>query len=148
MNPALDYAENTLGVHKVQHEANELLVQLDETLTALDAAIDARRNLDDQIEDRQMVLLIEERGKHMDMSQAGMDRHLKEVYHKDEILKRLQSERNAKAGEASGLELDAKYQENALKIKAARMEELGGYFHFLAVTKLAEIQTLPPSQNP
>jgi hypothetical protein len=144
-HPALDYAERVLGVHKVYEEANALLVALDGCCTSLDEAIDARRALDDKISDYEMDILIAERGKHADMSQAGMDRHLKEVYHKDETLKRLRMERNAKAGEASGLELDQKFIEWQLKVKVGRMEELGGYFHFLAVTKQAEASAPPAS---
>lgn len=143
MSRALAYAEGVLGVHKVYEEANQLLVELDQCITALDTAIDARRALDDKISDHEMDILIAERGKHADMSQAGMDRHLKEVYHKDETLKRLRMERNAKAGEASGLELDKGYIEYQLRVKVGRMDELGGYFHFLAVTKQAEASAPP-----
>lgn len=138
MNRALDYAENHLGVHRVHDEAESLLAELDEAMSALDSAIDARRTLDERIEDRQMQLLIEERGKAADISQAAMDRRLKEVYHKDETLRRLRMERNAKAGEASGLELDIEYTKYRLKVKVARMEELGGYFQYLAAVKNAE----------
>lgn len=145
MNRALDYAENTLGVHQVHNEANELLEKLDESLDALDQAQDARRALDEQIDDRQMDLLIAERGKHADMSQAGMDRHLKEVYHKDETLRRLKQDRNSKAGEASGLELDIEFIKARLKVKVGRMEELGGYFQYLAAVKNAEASA-PPAQ--
>lgn len=143
MNRALDYAESYLGVHRVHEEAESLLAEMDEALNALDSAIDARRTLDDQIEDRQMILLIEERGKAADISQAAMDRRLKEVYHKDEALKRLRMQRNAKAGEASGLELDIEHLKYRLKVKVARMEELGGYFQYLAAVKNAES---PPIQ--
>lgn len=138
MNPALEYAENTLGVHRVQEEADALLAELDSAMSELDEAIDARRTLDEKISDAEMDILIAERGKHADMSQAGMDRHLKEVYHKDESLRRLRMERNAKAGLATGLELDIEYTKYRLKVKVARMEELGGYFRYLASVKDAE----------
>lgn len=141
MNPALDYAENVLGVHRVHEEAEALLKELDKALAALDLAIDARRALDEQIEDRQMELLIEERGKAPEISQAAMDRRLKEIYHKDEMLHQLRMERNAKAGEASGLELDIDYTKYRLKVKVGRMEELNGYFQFLAAVKNAEAGT-------
>jgi hypothetical protein len=137
-NPALDYAENTLGVHKVYKEAEALTKQLDERVTELDAAIDARRTLDDRIEDRLMDLLIDERGKHPDHSEAAFTRHLKEVQHKDETLRKLRVDRNAAAGEASGLELDVDYIKYQLRVKVGRMEELGGYFNFLAACKNAE----------
>lgn len=138
MNAALDYAENRLGVHTVYEEAQESLAKLDETLTQLDSAIDKRRTLDDRIADREMDLLIEERGKHPDHSEAAFARHLKEVQHKDTTLRQLKADRNAAAGEVSGLELDVKFIENRLKVETGRLNELGGYFQFLAAVKNAE----------
>lgn len=142
MNRALEYAEKRLGVHQVHAEAQALLEELNESLNALDSAIDTRRALDERISNYEMDLLIEERGKHPDHSEAAFQRHLKEVTHKDETLKRLRSQRNAKAGEASGLELDIEYTKYRLKVKVARMEELAGYFQFLAAVKNAETSTL------
>lgn len=142
MNRALDYAENTIGVHQVHEEAEGLLKTLDEVFTALDAATDARRTLDEKIDDHQMDLMITLRGSvGSEISQAAFDKRLKEVYHKDETLRKLRQERNAKAGEASGLELDAEYFKYQLKVKVGRMEELAGYFQYLAAVKNAEAST-------
>jgi hypothetical protein len=140
VNPALDYAENVLGVHRVYDEANELNDELNKTLDLLDSAIDARRDMDEKIADYEMDLLIAERGKHPDHSEAAFARHLKEVHHKDAQLKMMRQVRNAKSGEVSGLELEIEYIKSQLKVKVARMEVLGGYFRFLAVTKEAELQ--------
>jgi hypothetical protein len=141
VNPALDYAENYLGVHKVHVEAESVLAELNEALSDLDSAIDDRRNTDEKIANREMELLIEERGKAAEISQAAMDRRLKEVYHKDETLRKLRVERNTYASVASGLELDIEHLKYRLKVKVARMEELGGYFNFLAAVKNAETST-------
>ena len=143
MNPALDYAENYLGVHRVHDEAESLLAELDTAMTNLDEHQDARRKLDEQIEDRQMDLLIEERGKAADISQAAMDRRLKEVYRKDPALQKLKSDRGYHAGIAAGLDLDIEHLKYRLKVKIARMEELGGYFQYLASVKNAEARTSP-----
>lgn len=143
-HPALDYAERVLGVHKVYEEAEALLIELDTVMNAFDAAVDARRTLDERIEDHQMDVMILLRGQlGGEISQAAFDKRLKETYYKDEALKRLRMERNAKAGEASGLELDIEHVKYRLKVKVGRMEELGGYFHFLAVTKQAEASAPP-----
>jgi hypothetical protein len=139
-SPSLTYAEETLGVHQVYEEALALNTALDELLTAKDKALDEKRNLEDEVADRKINILIEERGKHPDESQAAMDRHLKEVYHKDEELKRLQLLANAKAAEVSGIDLDIEYNRARRAVAVARMNELGGYFQFLAVTKLAQIE--------
>lgn len=140
MNPALEYAENNLGVHKVQTEADALLESLDNSITALDAAQDVRRKADDQISNREMDLLIEERGKHPDHSEAAFGRHLKEVYYKDVTLKELRSKRTTAQMEVSGLELDIEVIKYRLKVKVARMNELCGYFNYLAVVKYASLQ--------
>lgn len=143
-HPALAYAES-LGVHAVYEEALALEAELDETLTALDKAQDERRSLDEQIDSREMDLLISERGKHPDHSEAAFSRHLKEVHHKDETLKMLKLKRNMKAGEASGLELDREFLKTRIHVRAARLNTLGGYFQYLAAVKLAE-QTTQPTQ--
>lgn len=137
--PALAYAEDVLGVHNVYEEVQGAQLELDEALTALDKAQDERRDFDHQIEDYEMNVLISERGKHGDMSEAGMTRHLKEVLFKDTDLKILKQKRNSKAGECSGIELDITYAKHRIQILTARMIELGGYFNYLAVTKQAAL---------
>lgn len=149
--PALAYAEDQLGVHHVYEEAQGVQSDLDEALSALDKAQDARRELDHKIEDYEMDILVKERGKHPDHSEAAFQRHLKEVLHKDEHLKRLKSERNAKAGECTGIDLDISYLKARVTILSARMIELGGYFQYLAVTKqatLAEQRNQPTQPTP
>jgi len=138
VNAGLAYAENTLGVHRVYEEAQASLAKLDETLTELDTAIDTRRALDDQIADREMELLIEERGKHATMSEAAFGRHLKEVHYKDETLRDLRQKHRSAAGVVSGLELDLKFIESRIRVEAGRLNELGGYLQFLAALKNAE----------
>ncbi len=147
MNPALKYAEDVLGVHRVYDEANALNDKLDATLNLLDKAIDERRNMDTEIADYEMDILIAERGKHPDHSEAAFARHLKEVHHKDEQLKRMRHFRNAKSGEVSGHELDIEYLKSQLKVKVARMEVLGGYLRFLAVIKEAELKNNPANTD-
>jgi len=141
VNPALEYAENTLGVHKVYEDALALEGELDSLMGRFDIAVDARKELDEQIEDREMELLIAERGKAPDIPQAAMDRRIKEVKHKDSVLRELRANRRQKAAEASGLELDIDLTKVRLKVRAARMEELAGYFNYLAAVKNA---TPPP----
>jgi len=136
-HPALAYAES-LGIHAVYDEALAFEAELDETLTALDKAQDERRSLDEQIDSREMDLLISERGKHPDHSEAAFSRHLKEVHHKDETLKMLKLKRNMKAGEVSGHELDKEFLKARIHVRASRLVSLGGYFEYLAAVKNAE----------
>lgn len=141
-HPALAYAEVQLGVHKVYDEALQAASELDERLGDLDKAQDLRRALDQEIENLEMDLLIEERGKHPDHSEAAFARHLKEVHHKHDGLKMLKYKRNAAAGECAGAELDIDFIKSRIRIATARMEQLGGYLHYLAAVKQAE----PPAQ--
>ena len=137
MNP-VEYAEQNLGVHEVYAEATALTKSLDELMTALDKAIDERRTYDEQISNYEMDLLIAERGQNADMSEAAFARHLKEVIHTDQTLKRVKQDRNAKAGEVSGLELDIEYHKYKIKVAVARMEQLNGLLQFYAAAKLSE----------
>lgn len=148
MNP-VQYAEQELGVHSIYSESQAMLASLDEMVTDLDKAIDERRNLDEQISDHEMDLLIVERGKHADHSEAAFARHLKEVTFKDQALKRLKHDRNAKAGEVSGLELDIEYTKYKIKVAVARMNMLQGLLQFYAAAKLSETARsgLPPAAS-
>lgn len=141
MNPALQYAEETLGVHSSYERALNAQHELDEITTELDKARDRKRELTEQVSEREMELLIQERGKHADMSQAGMDRHLAIVKAQDTLLVQLKQQLNGTAAQVDGLELDISIQQSIIKIETARMTELGGYFHFLAVCKQAELTT-------
>jgi hypothetical protein len=147
-HPALQYAESTLGVHEVYQEGRDALERLELALNTLDEAQDKRRALDEQIAAREMDLLIEERGKHPDHSEAAFTRHLKEVHYKDDLLKALRGERATAAGVVSGSELDVDFYRMRVKFTSARMEELGGYFNYLAAVKNAEAQMpLSPVQG-
>lgn len=137
-NPALQYAEVTLGVHTCYEKAEAAHKELDEIVLELDKAQDEKRYLTDQLADKEMDLLIAERGKHADMSGAELERHMKIVKHKDTDLIQLRQRLLAVGGRVNGLEYDADVQKQSIKIQTARMEELGGYFRYLAAIKEAE----------
>lgn len=135
MHRGLQYAESDLGVHKVYQDADALAGRLDDAHEDLVKVIAERRDLDEKIEDRQMEILIVERGKASDLSQAAMDRRLKEKYHTDAKLIDLRTQRNVASSKASALELEADTLKYRIKVKVARMEELAGYFQYLAALK-------------
>lgn len=144
-HPALAYAEVTLGVHQVYEEANALLEEIDSIGNSLVGVTTRRRNLDEMIEAREMDLVIEHRGHHPGMSEAAFTRHMKEVHHKDADLARLRAERAEASSTATAVEFNLKFVESKLKVKVARMEELGGYLHYLGAVKNAEV---PPPLSP
>lgn len=140
-NRALAYAENNLGVHSVYEEATEAHKKLDELLADLDKAQDQRRSLSAMIEDRGFELLGIERGKHADMSATALDQHMKLVRNRDQPMKEYRARHDALVGEIQGLEYDADLLKLRIKIAVARMEQLGGYLHYLGAVKEAETLT-------
>lgn len=140
MNPALQYAEQTLGVHAVYNEANSLAEKLDKFTTDLDTALDKRRVIEEAILDREADLLIEERVYNPSQSATWMDQHMRVQKRKDKLLVSLRQTKNELTSEISGLELDIDVLKSKLKIKVARLEELNGYFQYLAAVKLSTIK--------
>lgn len=147
VSKALQYAETNLGVHACYQAAKDAHEALDDILNALDKAQDNRRILVDDIADREAELLIEERGKHPDQSATWLDQHMKQVKRKDEKLRDLRSMMNEAQARISGLEYDVDIQKHRIKIETARMEELGGYLHYLAAIKQAETLTKTTKPN-
>lgn len=137
-NAALTYAENVLGVHACYERASAAQKELDEIVTDLDKAQDERRILADAINDREIDLLIAEQGKHPDHSVTALERHMKVVKHKDPHLAELRKQLSSKTSQVNGLEYDLDVQKVIVKMESARMEELGGYFRYLAAIKEAE----------
>lgn len=133
---AITYAEEDLGIHKVYESAKVAANSLDECLTKLSEQRDRKRLTDQTIIDREMELAEAERGKHPDMSQAAMDKHLKVLFNKDEFIRELTSHLRDILSEIDGLECDRDIFETEIKINTARMFELGGYMQYLAAVKL------------
>jgi chromosome segregation ATPase len=136
---ALEYARNELRVDDVYKESRTILTQYDECLTALSEARDKKRDLDDAIDARKMEIIGDERAKHADMSEAAMDRHLRQVYRVDTRLIELKEQQRQAAGDVDGCEMDKLVHEQELKTLQARMTELGGYLNYLAAARLATI---------
>ncbi len=140
-NPALAYAETQLGVHNVFEEALGNRDSLDALLGDLDKAHDTKRTVQAAMSDREFELLTEERGKHHEMSATALDQHMKQVKWRDEKMKDYRLRLDLVAGEIQGLEYDAEMLRITIRILTARMEELGGYLHYLGAVKQAETTT-------
>lgn len=142
VNP-VTYAEETLGVHRVYEEVVAKRNELDDILGELSDKRDKRRVIEQGISDREMDIVSDERGKHPDMSEAGMTRHLKTVFAKDPLIAPLRQQLLELNNDIDGLEFDKAMAEYDIKIGLARMNELGGYLQYLAVAKLAAIPPNP-----
>lgn len=138
MPSPVDYAEQVLGVHKVYEDALAAHKEYDSVVSDLDSCKDKRRVLDAELEAREVDKLIETRTVHPDWSKTAVNDHQKEARHNDPELRRLKGELNGLNSEIAGLEADAKVQEFLLSVFTSRMNELGGYFTFLAACKTAE----------
>lgn len=135
---ALNYANDTLGVNKVYEDALKIREELNETLTLLSDARDKKRELESKLVDVEMFVAAEERGKHADMSQAAMDKHLKVALHNHPEWRTLRANLANLAGEMDGLEMDKTMHETDIKIAVSRMQELGGHLQYLAAIKQSE----------
>ena len=144
---AVEYAEQKLGVHAVYEEAIKLQEQLDDMATHLDKAQDTIREVSGKILDRETDVYLEERSRHAEQSATWLKEHVKHTERKDPELIRLRAELEAAQSNKSGLEYDWEVLKSQLRILEARMHELGGYLHFLAVAKQAELYT-QTQENP
>jgi hypothetical protein len=138
---AIDWVEENLGLTALEKECDTEQDVLDDLASRLDNATDEKRTLGDKIKDRETQLLIEERGKHPDQSQAWLDRHMIEAKYKDPELIVLRADHQAASSILSGLEYDWEVQKSKVRKLSNRMIQNGGYLNFLAAAKLGEIAT-------
>lgn len=132
---AIAYAEIDLGVHRpltITDQARATIIALNDQLK-LQRSI--RRIWEEQIADREMELTADEQGKHHDMSVAAMERHLKPILHTDNFLREARAKLRDALLEIDSIEDAKRVAEMDTKVAAARMQELGGYFQYLAAVK-------------
>jgi hypothetical protein len=134
---ALQYAEVTLGVHKTWERVQQLLEDLDSTLADLDKAQDRKRDLNEKFADREVELIDEMRTVHVSMSDTRFQGEMKMWKRQDKKLMAVQADINKVLSEIQGLEYDADLMKLRIKAGSARLEELGGYLHYLAAVKSA-----------
>src|SRR5574338_288003 len=89
---ALQYAEQHLGVHTVYENAIEARNRLDGILTELAEKRDQKSDVEFRLQDLELEIASDERGKHADLSQAAMDRHLKVVLHNNTDVRELREQ--------------------------------------------------------
>jgi DNA recombination-dependent growth factor C len=134
------YAEDDLGVHDILLGVLEARRKLDEEILSLIAdARDQKRKAEQDLEDRETDLLIDERGKHVEMSATALKEHMKIVLHKDAEWRRLRDLVRTLTDQIDGAEVDRRLNDRDIEIGCARMIELGGYLNYLAAAKQASI---------
>lgn len=132
---AIKYAEGALGVHRVYEKAVESRETLDETLTDLGKARDLLRDHEFRLSDREMEVASDERGRHPEMSATAMEKHLKIALNNDDAVRELREQVARIRSDIEGLDYDREIAETDIRIQVARMNELAGYFQYLAVVK-------------
>lgn len=135
-NKALQYAEEELGVNYVWQEVQDYLSSLDKTLSDLDKAQDRKRELEEKVLDAEVDLVNRKRGQHPNMSETGFKTNMKVWEREDTALMGWRIELNKITSEIQGLQYDADLFKLKIRAGSSRLEELGGYLHYLAAVKM------------
>jgi len=141
MGNPVEYAETKLSVHEICTATVQARDDLNSVLTVLCDKRDAKRKAEQDLEDREMEVAIDERGKHADLSATAMKEHLKIALFKDDTWRKLRDDVRQLTDDIDGYEADRKIKEREIEIGCARMIELGGYFNYLAAAKNASLVT-------
>jgi hypothetical protein len=145
---AIQYAEGNLGVHQVFERVEQQLGDLDSTLVELDKAQDRKRDLNENYADREVELIEEMRTVHVSYSDTRFNAEMKNWKRQDSRLMQINAEVNKVLSEIQGLEYDADLLKLRIRAGSARMEELGGYLHYLAAVKQAAQTQADNPNNP
>jgi hexokinase len=137
-NKALAYAEEKLGVHKVWIDAEALALQLQDLYNTASGLETGSRNLQTEIDRRRADLLLEEASTTPELSPTAFERRMKFVYAGDEVLRKLTDSYNETMAHRDAVNAQIRGAEVNLKGHTARMNELGGYFKYLASAKNAQ----------
>lgn len=134
---ALRYVEG-LGLNSVYEGAIEARKHLEDKYLTLNDLRNRRRTVESFRFDCEMEVMEAERAKHVDMSQAQMDKHLKVVFSNHSDIREARDELIMLAGQIELLEHDIDMLNTDIKIATSRLVELGGYFQFMTALKQAE----------
>jgi hypothetical protein len=136
---ALTYAEDKLGVHQVWVNAEQIVLDL-QSLYRTHAGFEAEvRDLAFQIEQYKGNILVRETDKNPSMAVTALERHVKLVMAGDEDLNKLLNLHVIATGNREAILADIRGKEMNLKAHVARMNELSGYFNYLASAKNAQL---------
>ena len=136
---ALNYAEDSLGVHRVYTDSENIVLQLQELYKKRAGLETESRNMATDIERHRASLLDRETLANPEMSVTAHERHMKLVYARDEKLREMTDTLNQVMAERDLIDADIRGRETNHKGHVARMNELGGYFSYLAMAKNAQL---------
>jgi hypothetical protein len=131
----VDYAEQVLDVHHVYDEASGAFEDLDAALIAYTAAAQELRSLNSRIEEREYQLAEMARVERPDISQAALDRLVKDSRHDDQPLRAIYADQRRAHDEQALADADIQRSKYRLRVLTARMNQLGGLLTFYAAAK-------------
>lgn len=141
-NP-IEYAEEMLRVHAVHADAEAAHTALETALDHYAKSAQLIREITASIETREYDLVAEHRGANPDISQAALDRWLKEQVHADDTLKELHADLRTAQDHQAQEHADVEKNKYRLRVLSARMNELGGLLTFYAAAKYVAAQKRP-----
>ena len=134
----LKYAEETLRVHAVYHEAQQLANEITLERGKLTKVRHQKVIAEEAYTDAELVFVADMRADNPDLSQTAFDKFIRGKIHQNPNLRKLRGELANLAHRMDEIEVDIRHLQNKLEIATARMGELGGYLHYLAELKRAE----------
>lgn len=135
MPNAVQYAENTLGVHTPWSEAQTRLASHDSYTTAEVGAAALIRLLKDQIADYEAEVVSQWRADEPSLSATAFKQYVKDRLGVDTNWRKLRDDLTAHEVARDAAEAGRRHEEQGLRVLSARMEELAGLLHFYAAAK-------------
>lgn len=132
---AVAYARDTLRFEQIWQDTQE---QLDELMTVQQKLLQARsdrRLTDERITDREMEVVALQRAANEGMSATAFKEFVKGPLHADRDLIVLRAKRDNDSTALEWAEDQVRLLEARVRAGSARMNELGGYFNYLAAIR-------------
>lgn len=137
---AVGYAQS-IGLDSVYTEALQALEQWQQAERTVIATRHTRRQLEEQLEDREMEVASIERAANPDMSATAFKEHIRGPLRSDSASRELRSQLTEAQWQLDCAMLTSDDAKLTLRIKSARLNELGGYLTYLAAVRVASLQS-------
>jgi hypothetical protein len=144
----VEYAETTLGVHRVWEEHSELIHTLDGVRKTHVTLVNDVRKLQAQTDEQEFELATALRRDNEYNSQAAFERDLKVIVGRNETMTGLRKEILARRGDVDMLEAEVRNLELQVKATGARISELAALLHFYAECKAAQTEARKVATDP
>lgn len=131
---SLKYCED-LGLNSVYQEALAKRSALGDKALEITDLRNKKRNLESLKTDLEMEVIENERAAHPEMSAAQMDKHLKVAFSNNCDLRDAKEAINNVTTQIDVVEHEIELLNIDIRIATARLNELGGYFQFMAIIK-------------